>query len=160
MAKGQNSQPQDTSSIDTDLFVKGMTKDAHDSFVGQENWVHCRNCINNSAKGDAGTIGNEPANLNCININYTVIGAINLFGDKWVIFSTDNQISEIGLFDDSQCTYDTLINDICLEFNKVNLITGAAKENFDCTWQIYWDDGLNPSRTLNLGPADRITENY
>ena len=159
MAKGQNSQPQDTSSIDTDLFVKGMTKDAHDSFVGQENWVHCRNCINNSAKGDAGTIGNEPANLSCITVNYTIIGFINLFGDSWIIYSTDNISSEIGYFDDSRCEYTPLINDQCLNFNKVNLITGAAKENFDCSWQVYWDDGRNPSRTLNLGPADRITEN-
>ena len=31
-----------------------------------------------------------------------------------------------------------------------HLITGAAKENFDCSWQVYWDDGVNPSRTLNL----------
>ena len=35
-------------------------------------------------------------------------------------------------------------------FKKKFLITGASKENFDCTWQVYWDDGINPSRTLNL----------
>ena len=160
MANKQNSQPpQNTSSIDTDLFVKGMTKDAHESFVGKENWSHARNAINNSAKGDAGTIGNEPANLSCIVTNYTIIGSIYLYGDKWIIFATDNNASEIGLFDDSQCQYDVLINDPCLNFFKNNLITGASKENFDCTWQIYWDDGRNPSRTLNLGPPDRITEN-
>ena len=38
----------------------------------------------------------------------------------------------------------------CLNFSTQHLITGAAKENFDCSWQVYWDDGVNPSRTLNL----------
>ena len=161
MAKEQNQRPNinNTSKTDTDLFVKGMIKDSHESFIGQENWVHARNAINNSVSGDAGTIGNEPANLSCANVLYTIIGAVYLFGDKWIIFSTDNNTSEIGLFDDSQCLYDILVNDTCLNFNKFNLVTGAAKENFDCTWQIYWDDGLNPSRTLNIGPKDKITEN-
>ena len=54
------------------------------------------------------------------------------------------------MFDDSECEYTMLVNDPCLNFNKDNLIIGAAKENFDCTWQVYWDDGLNPSRTLNI----------
>ena len=154
-----NRPPANTSNIDTDLFIKGMIKDSHESFVGQENWTHARNAINNSVSGDAGTIGNEPANLSCANANYTIIGAVYLFGDKWIIFSTDNTSSEIGLFDDSHCQYDALVNDACLNFNKFNLITGASKENFDCTWQIYWDDGKNPSRTLNLGFGDDIPSN-
>ena len=58
------------------------------------------------------------------------------------------QSSEIGLFDDSECKYTTLINDPCLSFNRKYLITGAAKENFDCTWQVYWDDGNNPSTSI------------
>ena len=160
MAKKQsNFKPVNTSNIDTDVFIKGMTKDSHKSFVGKESWTHCRNCINNSAKGDAGTIGNEPATLLCVNTGYTIIGAIYLYGDKWILYSTNDTNSEIGLFDDSECKYDPLINDTCLGFNKFNLITGAAKENFDCTWQVYWDDGLNPSRTINLGNKDEILEN-
>ena len=48
--------------------------------------------------------------------------------------------SEIGTFDDSQCEYETLVNDRCLNFNRSNLVIGASKENFDCTMAIYWDD--------------------
>jgi hypothetical protein len=149
----QKFQPQSTSQTDTDLFVKGMTKDPNASLTGQQNWTHCRNCINNSKDGDVGSIGNEPANLSCITVPYTIIGTIYLYGDKWVIFSTDDISSEIGMFDDSTCTYETIVNDACLSFNRLHLVTGASKENFDCSWQIYWDDGHNPSRTLNL---DRI----
>ena len=116
MAKKQsNFKPVNTSNIDTDVFIKGMNKDSHRSFVGKESWTNCRNCINNSAKGDAGTVGNEPANLLCVSTGYTIIGAIYLYGDKWILYSTDDTNSEIGLFDDSECKYNTLVNDSCLK---------------------------------------------
>lgn len=139
-----------TSSIETNAFIKGMTKDPNASFVQKENWTHARNAVNNSVDGDVAVIGNEPANIKCANVPYSIIGAVHRYADQWVIFSTDDVNSEIGLFDDSLCEYKTLVNAPCLNFNRKNLITGAAKENFDCTWQVYWDDGNNPSRTLNI----------
>tara|TARA_B110000196_G_scaffold260025_1_gene231158 strand:+ start:4847 stop:9592 length:4746 start_codon:yes stop_codon:yes gene_type:complete len=147
---GKTPPMRDISSIDTSLFTKGMVKDMNASFAGKQNWLHARNAANNSEEGDVGLIGNEPANFSCAEIPYTIIGAIHLYQDKWVLFSTDNTNSEIGIFDDSECVYEEIINDPCLEFNKKYLIVGAAKENFDCTWQVYWDDALNPSRTLNI----------
>jgi hypothetical protein len=159
--KGKNPNLQDVTNIDTDLFAGGMTKDPNASIVSKEQWTHARNAIPNSDRGDLGAIGNEPSNLLCSNITYPVIGTIYLYGDKWVIFSTNNVISEIGIFDDSECKYEPLVNDgagpddacppeHCLNFSQYHLITGASKENFDCTWQIYWDDGNNPSRTMNI----------
>ena len=66
MAEQQNTPKlQDTSSIDTDIFIKGMTKDPNISLVGKEQWTHARNAINNSADGDVGTLGNEQANYLC-----------------------------------------------------------------------------------------------
>jgi hypothetical protein len=141
---------QNTSSVITNSFMKGMLKDPNASFEPKENWSHARNTVNNSVDGDVAVIGNEPANIQCAVIPYTIIGAIHRYADQWVIFCTDDVNSEIGLFDDSQCSYTTLINAPCLSFNRKYLITGAAKENSDCTWQIYWDDSNNPSRTLNI----------
>lgn len=148
-AKNQ-SKLQNTSTGDIRVFLKGMIKDTSHSFIQKEQWSHARNAINNSVDGDLVLLGNEPANLLCASAPYTIIGAIHTQADKWVIFSTNNNKSEIGLFDDSQCTYTKIVNDDCLNFNTKHLITGAAKENFDCTWQVYWDDGNNPSRTMNI----------
>jgi len=148
---GKKTAPsQKTDMINTNMFIKGMNKDTDSSYFDKQSWYHARNLINNSIDGDLGVVGNEPANLRCAEIPYTIIGGIHLYGDKWVIYSTNDTLSEIGLFDDSKCEYTMLVNDPCLNFNKDNLIIGAAKENFDCTWQVYWDDGLNPSRTLNI----------
>jgi hypothetical protein len=150
MAKRRRRSVQSTSSIETNAFSKGMYKDLNESLTPKTNWTHARNAANNSVDGDVGVLGNEPANLLCAKIPYTVIGAIHKVADQWVIFSTDDVNSEIGLFDDSKCEYTTLINDKCLSFNRTYLITGAMKENFDCTWQVYFDDGNNPSRTINI----------
>ena len=148
MAKKNNAQG--TTSVNTNSFIKGMNKDVTQSMEPGQSWWNARNAANNSNEGDIGVIGNEPSNLQCGVIPYTVIGAIHRFGDEWIVYSTDNTSSEIGRFDDSECKYTTLVNDPCLAFNTKFLITGAAKENFDCTWQVYWDDGNNPSRALNI----------
>lgn len=148
--KAQANKSMQTSQVKSNLTPKGMIKDVDALYLGDKNWSHAINAINNSVDGDTGVIGNEPANLHCANTPYRIIGGVHLYGDKWILFSTDNFSSEIGSFDDSKCEYTTVVNDVCLNFNQDNLIIGAAKENFDCSWQIYWDDGMNPSRTLNL----------
>jgi len=150
MAKKKKTQNQPTSTTETNLTPKGMIKDSDASYMSKQNWNHARNAINNSVDGDTGVIGNEPANLLCAKIPYTIIGGIHLYGDIWAIFSTDNTNSEIGRFDDSKCEYEIIINQPCLNFNTDHLIVGTSKENYDCQWQLYWDDGFNPSRTLNI----------
>jgi hypothetical protein len=145
----QNENP-GTSSVNTNSFIKGMNKDITQAMEPKESWWHARNAMNNSTDGDLGVIGNEPSNLQCGVIPYTIIGAIHRYGDQWIVYSTDDINSEIGRFDDSECKYEVIVNDPCLNFNRKHLIVGAAKENFDCTWQVYWDDGNNPSRSLNI----------
>ncbi len=147
-----------SSSVRTNTFTKGMNKDIAQSLELNNAWWHARNAANNDNDGDVGLIGNEPANLQCGVIPYTVIGAIHRYGDEWIVYSTDDINSEIGRFDDSECKYTTIVNDQCLNFKKKFLITGAAKENFDCTWQVYWDDANNPSRTLNIDNVPYIKD--
>jgi hypothetical protein len=149
MAKKQ--RPQDTSSVETRSFQKGMVKDVNESLMPEGAYLMARNAANNSRSGDLGVIGNEQSNKFCAAAPYTVIGSIHLFGDEWAIFSTDDVESEIGRFDESLCTYTTTVNDRCLGFKKTNpILGGQSKENFDCTWQIYWADNLNPDRSMNM----------
>ena len=157
-SKSTTPKSKSTSSVNTNLFQKGMMKDITPSFEPNTSWFHAINAANNSSDGDLAVIGNEPANLQCGVIPYTVIGAIHRYADEWIIYSTDDISSEIGRFDDSECKYETIVNDPCLNFKKKFLITGAAKENFDCTWQVYWDDGNNPSRSMNIDDVPYIQE--
>jgi len=131
-------------------FSKGMYKDYNDTFIGDGLYTHARNAVNNSHDGQIGVIGNEPSNLFCVTLPYTMIGCIHLTDDQWVIFTTDNTHSEIGIFDESACSYIKVVNSDCLNFKTSHLITGAYRKRFDCERLIYWDDGLNPTRTMDL----------
>lgn len=150
MAKGQ----QGTSTTNPATYIKGMVKDSSEMHFPEGAWYHARNLVNNSKDGDEGNVGNEPSNTLCTNAPYTIIGAIHLFADQWVIFSTDNTDSEIGRFKEDSCSYTRIARDCgnkCLNFNTSNLIIGVSKEGFDCGYRVYWSDkGRNFDRYLNV----------
>jgi|GEM_PF-1828492 len=140
-----------TSSSITRRTDSGLVNDISNYHLKDNSWTRARNAINNSSTGDLGQIGNEPSNRFCVNAPYNIIGTIHLFQDKWVVFSTNNQRSEIGLFEKDTCRYRTIVNDNCLGFNQTNLISGASRETSTCSWRIYFSDGLNPDRVLDIG---------
>jgi hypothetical protein len=163
--KSSKSNPsQETSSATTNTFNKGMVKDYDPTFVPEGAWSHARNLVNNSVSGDLGIVGNEPANLKCVQLPYTFIGAIPIVEHYWAVYTTDDINSEIGLFNDELCEYVPISNDTQWGFKRTNIIIGASKQNFDCSYQLYWVDALNPDRTLNIGDIrlrnyPNITEN-
>jgi hypothetical protein len=146
---------QNTSGAETSTFTKGLVRDYDENFDPESSWPYARNASNNSLEGDVGLLGNEPSNYLCARLTFPIIGRIHIFNQYWVIFSTNNPTpnpsSEIGLYDEDQCTYRIIVNDDCLNFSTYNLITGVAKENFDCSWNVYFADGKNPDRVLNIG---------
>jgi hypothetical protein len=152
MAEG--SSLQNTSDVKVALFNGQMVKDVDVTMSTSGGfWTHAINAVNHSHVGETGVLGNEPANRLVTKTPYPLVGAIPLTGDQWVLFSTDDVSSEIGVFDDSEGSYKTVVNDRSLGFKRAYLITGAAKKNFDCTYSVYWADGLNPDRVLNV---DRV----
>lgn len=148
-----STSPTNSSGMEARSFDGELQKDANDFHVKESQWVHARNAINNSNIGDVGRMGNEPANRLCITVptGYTIIGFIHLINDKWAVFSTNNTKSEIGYFEENICRYTKIVNADCLNFKTTNLIYGQSKENFDCSYSLYWADGLNPDRYLNIG---------
>jgi hypothetical protein len=153
MAKksSQNNPSQNTTNATTNAFNKGMVKDYDPTFAPEGSWYDARNLVNNSDSGDLGIIGNEPANLKCVTLPYTMIGAIPIVEHYWAIYTTDDTNSEIGLFNDELCEYFPISNDVQWGFKRTHVIIGACKQNFDCSYQLYWADALNPDRTLNIG---------
>ena len=146
-----------TSLIHTELYNKGLLKDVSDTFIGEGYWTHARNAVNNSPSGDVGVLGNEPSNILCTRAPYTIIGTIYIYDGTWAIYSTNLFASEIGLFNEETCEYNTIYNDPqnkCFNFSKEYPIIGVSKYSSDCRWNLYWDDGFNPTRTMNIGNPD------
>lgn len=139
-----------TTRIINNTLSNGMNKDLDSLIVPEGTYTHARNAVNNSHSGQMVGLMTEPSNLNCLNLPYTIIGCIPLDNNEWAIFSTDNSNSEIGIFNESTTEYYKVVNDPCLNFNTNNLITGAFRSTYNCSRRIYWDDGLNPSRFLDL----------
>lgn len=160
-------QNSNTSLDQTRTFLKGLTRDTDPSFIQEGMWNYARNAVNNTREGELGTLSNEESNALCgiigsditVNINVVIVGAIPLFESKWLVYSAiydgslNNNVitSEIGLFEEDFCKYRPIVRDKCLNFSKFNLISGASREKQDCTWQVYWADGNNPDRYINIG---------
>lgn len=135
----------------TNALNIGMNKDVDPIFLKEGQYLNAINAKLNSQQGDYALIQNEPSNFSCLNLTYDFVGSIPLPGGKYAIFSTTDFYSEIGIFDDINCLYKVLITkNTCLNFKKQHLISGRAKENFDCSISIYWTDNYNPRRYLNL----------
>ena len=158
MAKNNNIQ--NTSSAGGGSFDKSLNEDNQGFAKSPQEWTQARNAVNNTVSGDLYTLSNESSNYLCSVVpdGYSIIGKIRLSGGTWAIFSTDDTDSEIGLFNEDRCTYEKLVNDACLNFKTTNLITGSSKENFDCSRHIYWADGLNPDRHLNINDIPYISQ--
>ncbi len=167
MAK-KNSGLQNVSQDVTNSFVKGLNKDSEPSYVTEGMWTHAINATNSTIEGDLGSISNESSNYLCGTSGATmptsvtekhIIGGIHLYSDKWVVYTAGHDSagrpvsSEIGLFETDSCTYRLIVQDSCLNFDKRFLISGSSREKEDCTWQVYWADGNNPDRFLNVGDS-------
>jgi hypothetical protein len=166
----KNQGLQNTSELITNSFTKGLNKDSDPSFVSPGMWTHAINIVNNTREGDVSTLSNESSNFLCGTAGSTmpalatqkyIIGAIYLYSDKWIIYTvghndTGERISsEIGLLEEDICKYREIVQDPCLNFDKRYLISGASREAEDCTWKVYWADGFNPDRYLNVGDSKK-----
>lgn len=106
---------------------------------------------------DANSINyqNEPSNEFCLNFpsGYQLIGEhfINE-QNKHIFFLVNSETggSEIGYMDNNDCIYHTYINAPCLNFSINYPIHKAVHKITNCTTEIYWTDGFNPRRFLDL----------
>jgi len=116
---------------------------------------------------------NEQSNELCLNFpaGYHVIG--NHFiqeKNKHIFFLANPETgdSEIGYMDNNDCEYHTLCsetttgetvcaNSTCLNFDINYPIHKAVHKITNCTTEVYWTDGLNPRRYINIEQVPYIT---
>ena len=102
------------------------------------NWLNAKNILYNK---DFKSIINEFGADYKNQVPYTFIGEIST-PDGVVLFSTNNNVSEIGFYNGE---YTTIIKDSqhLLNFNKENIIDGVFKYNYKKEIIIAWCDGIN-----------------
>ena len=105
---------------------------------------------------------NEPGNELCLNFpeDFHLIGTHFIQEkNKHIFFLTNPQTgaSQIGYMDNNDCVYHTYVQGACLNFDVNYPIQKAVHKISNCTTEIFWTDGLNPRRFLDLENIPYVT---
>ena len=99
--------------------------------------------------------GNEPCYTNgeFFPEGFIVIGN-HFIAEKnkhiFFLINTSTSASQIGYMQNNDCIYHTLLADACLAFDINHPIHKVVHRITNCTTEIYWTDGKNPRRYLNI----------
>jgi uncharacterized protein (TIGR02145 family) len=98
---------------------------------------------------------NEQGNEFCLQFpeGYALIGKYFINEKNKHIFFLVNPnlgMSQIGYMDNNDCIYHTLVKAACLNFNTNHPIHKVVHRITNCATEIYWTDGLNSRRYLDI----------
>ena len=98
---------------------------------------------------------NEQGNELCVTFpkGFILIGTHFINEQNKHIFyitNPDTGDSQIGYMDNNDCIYHVLVDATCLNFNINYPIHKTVHKITNCTTEIYWTDGLNPRRYLDI----------
>jgi hypothetical protein len=104
---------------------------------------------------------NESGNEFCLRVpeGFVVIGEHFIIEkNKHIFFITNPSTgdSQIGYMDNNDCVYRVLVNAPCLNFNINYPIHKIVHRITNCNTEIYWTDGYNPRRYLDIDDIPKI----
>ena len=104
---------------------------------------------------------NELGNEFCVDFpeNFVLIGHHYINEkNKHIFFITNpkTEDSQIGYMDNNDCEYHILVDAPCLNFNVNHPIHKVVHRITNCSTEIYWTDGYNPRRYLDIEDIPRI----
>ena len=106
---------------------------------------------------------NEQGNELCVSFpeEFILIGT-HFINEKnkhiFYITNPNTNESEIGYMDNNDCIYHTLVSASCLNFNINYPIHKTVHKITNCTIEIYWTDGLNPRRYLDINNIPKLLQ--
>ena len=133
----------------------GLNLDSSVSQVGPGKVTYALNAAIENFDDNSVSYQNELGNELCLTLptGYKLIGEYYIPEKRKHIFFITNPISgdsEIGFMDNNDCNYQTLVNAPCLNFNVKHPIPKVVHRITNCTTEIYWTDGVNPRRYLDI----------
>lgn len=157
-------EPQEQGNIRQE-FNLGRTGLNMDSSINQIEKGQLSYALNASVENfDSNSVSyqNEPGNELCLNFpeGYVLIGKHFISEKNKHIFFLVNDTegkSEIGYMNNNDCVYHALVNADCLKFSINYPIHKVVHKITDCNTEIYWTDGLNNRRFLNIDNLPWVT---
>lgn len=142
-------------------FTKGMQRDIHPRSQIEGSYRDALNAVLQTDQGQLASISTELGTSLCVQFpaGYQVIGSINTDSDDIVVFLTNDTISKIVLYNAEACKYQELVTTSCLGFKKSWPIHGVFKVRRGCERFIYFTDGHNPIRVINIDNLSSYLDN-
>ena len=157
MADNTQDQPQGNIRNEYNTGSSGLNMDQSVNQIPKGSLTYALNANMENFDANSTSYQNEPGNEFCLQFptDYILIGSHFIQEkNKHVFFITNPLInnSQIGYMDNNDCIYHTFISAPCLNFNVKYPINKVVHKITNCTTEIYWTDGLNPRRYLDLNP--------
>lgn len=147
----------DKSSINSEYNVAstGLNLDNSVNQVAKGQLTYALNAAVENFDSSSVNYQNEPGNEFCLQFpsGYQLIGKHAIIEKNKHIFFLSNpltQSSEIGFMDNNDCIYHKLVNASCLNFDIKHPIQKVVHKISNCTTEIYWTDGFNSRRYLDI----------
>lgn len=117
--------------------------------------TYALNAMIEGKDGQTVSYQNESGNELCVTLpeGYVAIGVYTIYEKNLIVYFLTNPVtggSEIGTSGLEDCTYTKVISAACLNFNVNYPILSAAHRIDNCSTQIFWVDGYNKDRFIDL----------
>lgn len=103
---------------------------------------------------------NEEGNVQCVDEtgilfpNNTIVIGTHFINEQnkhiFFLVNTETGGSEIGQIVNNNCIYETILANECLNFDINHPVQKIVHRLTNCTTELYWTDGKNPRRYLNI----------
>jgi uncharacterized protein (TIGR02145 family) len=157
MADNTQDQPQGNIRNEFNTASSGLNMDQSVNQIPKGSLTYALNANMENFDANSTSYQNEPGNEFCLQFpsDYVLIGSHFIQEKSKHVFFITNPLtndSQIGYMDNNDCIYRTFISAPCLNFNIKYPINKIVHKITNCTTEIYWTDGLNPRRYLDLNP--------
>jgi len=139
----------------------GLNMDQTPNQIKKGSLTYALNAAVENFDANAVNYQNEEGNEFCLTFpdEWILIGTHNINEKNKHIFFMVNPTtggSQIGYMDNNDCQYKVLVNAPCLNFDISYPIQKVVHKISNCGTEIYWTDGLNPRRYLDIDDIPKI----
>jgi hypothetical protein len=140
---------------ESNTAITGLNLDSSVNQVKQGSLTYALNAAVENFDGNIVNYQNEMGNDLCVTFPkaYLLIGTHFINEKNKHIFFLVNPLtsmSQIGYMENNDCIYHELVEAACLNFNVDYPIHKVVHKITNCTIEIYWTDGFNPRRWLDI----------
>ena len=159
----QDNTPQGNIKSEYNVAATGLNLDNSVSQVAKGQLTYALNASVENFDASSINYQNEPGNESCVVFpsGFILIGKHFIVEQTKHIFfivNPETNESQIGYMDNNDCVYRILVNATCLAFNVQYPIRKAVHKITNCTTELYWTDGLNPRRYLDINNIPYILQ--